>query len=407
MMAELAELLAPGQRIFVAGSSNEPTALLEAMAQMQLPEDLHFLQFPIAGLNGVDFTTWNDSADLTTFFMTPTLAKADVQRVHYLPMQMRAVFDYLAKDVDVCLLQVAHDRNGVLRVGPNVDFVAAVLSGARIVIAELNRHIVAPLGCPRIESAQIDYLFESDRSLATMATPKIDEAAQSIGKLVAGLINDGDCVQTGIGAIPAAILNELSAKNDLGLHGGLIDAGGMRLIEAGNVNGARKAIDRGLHITGMALGDSELFDWLADQPSVVFRGADHTHEVSAIAELDNFVSINSAVEVDLFGQVNAEFAGGKQISGTGGSVDFMRAAKASKGGRSIVAMNATARGGTVSRIVPQVDMVTALRTDVDIVVTEFGVAQLKNLPNRQRQDALIEIAAPQFRDELREGSLKS
>ena len=406
-MAELAELLAPGQRIFVAGSSNEPTALLEAMAQMQLPEDLHFLQFPIAGLNGVDFTTWNDSADLTTFFMTPTLAKADVQRVHYLPMQMRAVFDYLAKDVDVCLLQVAHDRNGVLRVGPNVDFVAAVLSGARIVIAELNRHIVAPLGCPRIESAQIDYLFESDRSLATMATPKIDEAAQSIGKLVAGLINDGDCVQTGIGAIPAAILNELSAKNDLGLHGGLIDAGGMRLIEAGNVNGARKAIDRGLHITGMALGDSELFDWLADQPSVVFRGADHTHEVSAIAELDNFVSINSAVEVDLFGQVNAEYAGGKQISGTGGSVDFMRAAKASKGGRSIVAMNATARGGTVSRIVPQVDMVTALRTDVDIVVTEFGVAQLKNLPNRQRQDALIEIAAPQFRDELREGSLKS
>ena len=406
-MAELAELLAPGQRIFVAGSSNEPTALLEAMAQMQLPEDLHFLQFPIAGLNGVDFTTWNDSADLTTFFMTPTLAKADVQRIHYLPMQMRAVFDYLAKDVDVCLLQVAHDRNGVLRVGPNVDFVAAVLSGARIVIAELNRHIVAPLGCPRIESAQIDYLLESDRSLATIATPKIDEAAQSIGKLVAGLINDGDCVQTGIGAIPAAILNELSAKNDLGLHGGLIDAGGMRLIEAGNVNGARKAIDRGLHITGMALGDSELFDWLADQPSVVFRGADHTHEVSAIAELDNFVSINSAVEVDLFGQVNAEFAGGKQISGTGGSVDFMRAAKASKGGRSIVAMNATARGGTVSRIVPQVDMVTALRTDVDIVVTEFGVAQLKNLPNRQRQDALIEIAAPQFRDELREGSLKS
>ena len=406
-MAELAELLAPGQRIFVAGSSNEPTALLEAMAQMQLPEDLHFLQFPIAGLNGVDFTTWNDSADLTTFFMTPTLAKADVQRIHYLPMQMRAVFDYLAKDVDVCMLQVAHDRDGVLRVGPNVDFVAAVLSGARIVIAELNRHIVAPLGCPRIESAQIDYLFESDRSLATMATPKIDEAAQSIGKLVAGLINDGDCVQTGIGAIPAAILNELSAKNDLGLHGGLIDAGGMRLIEAGSVNGARKAIDRGLHITGMALGDSELFDWLADQPSVVFRGADHTHEVSAIAELDNFVSINSAVEVDLFGQVNAEFAGGKQISGTGGSVDFMRAAKASKGGRSIVAMNATARGGTVSRIVPQVDMVTALRTDVDIVVTEFGVAQLKNLPNRQRQDALIEIAAPQFRDELREGSLMS
>ena len=400
-MQDLVNLLAPGQRVFVAGSSNEPTGLLQAMAELDLPERLNFIQFPIAGLNGVDFTAWNDSANLTTFFMTPTLAKADAARVHYLPMQMRAVFDYLAKDVDVCLLQVAYDRDGVLRLGPNVDFAASALSSAKLVIAELNRGITAPLGCPRIELAQLDYVFESDRALAAMATPKIDDAAQAIGKLVAELINDGDCLQTGIGAIPAAILNELSTKNDLGLHGGLLDAGGQRLIEAGNVNGARKAMDQGLHITGMALGDSDLFDWLADQQTVIFRGADHTHEVSAIAQLDNFVSINSAVEVDVFGQVNAEYAGGKQISGTGGSVDFMRAAKSSKGGRSIVAMNATARGGSVSRIVPRVDMVTALRTDVDIVVTEFGVAQLKNLPNRQRKEALIEIAAPQFREELR------
>lgn len=400
-MQDLVNLLAPGQRVFVAGSSNEPTGLLQAMAELDLPERLNFIQFPIAGLNGVDFTAWNDSANLTTFFMTPTLAKADAARVHYLPMQMRAVFDYLAKDVDVCLLQVAYDRDGVLRLGPNVDFAASALSSAKVVIAELNRGITAPLGCPRIELAQLDYVFESDRALAAMATPKIDDAAQAIGKLVAELINDGDCLQTGIGAIPAAILNELSTKNDLGLHGGLLDAGGQRLIEAGNVNGARKAIDQGLHITGMALGDGDLFDWLADQQTVIFRGADHTHEVSAIAQLDNFVSINSAVEVDVFGQVNAEYAGGKQISGTGGSVDFMRAAKSSKGGRSIVAMNATARGGSVSRIVPRVDMVTALRTDVDIVVTEYGVAQLKNLPNRQRKEALIEIAAPQFREELR------
>ena len=133
-----------------------------------------------------------------------------------------------------------------------------------------------------------------------------------------------------------------------------------------------------------------------------FRGADYTHEVQAIRQLENFVSINSAVEVDLFGQVNAEVANGRQISGTGGSVDFMRAAKASKGGRSIVAMNATARGGSVSRIVQKVEMVTALRTDVDIVVTEFGVAHLKHLPNRARAEALIEIAAPEFRQGLRD-----
>ena len=401
MVQDLLNLLGPGQRIFVAGSSNEPSGLLQAMAQLRLPENLNFIQFPIPGLNAVDFTGWNSSAQLTTFFMTPTLAKADLPRVHYLPMQMRAVFDYLSDNIDVCLLQVAYDRDGVLRIGPNVDFTASVLSAAKSVIAELNTAVRAPLGCPSIEPGRIDYLFDSHRPLTPMAVPKIDAAAQIIGALVADLINDGDCLQTGIGAIPAAILNELDGKSDLGLHGGLLDVGGRRLIEAGNVNGMRKAVDQGRHITGMALGDDALFDWLADEPAVIFRGADHTHEVSAIAQLQNFVSINSAVEVDLFGQVNAEYAGGRQISDTGGSVDFMRAAKVSKGGRSIVAMNATARGGTVSRIVPRVDMVTALRTDVDIVVTEFGVAQLQNLPNRQRAGALIDIAAPQFRDELR------
>jgi 4-hydroxybutyrate CoA-transferase len=245
-------------------------------------------------------------------------------------------------------------------------------------------------------------LIANDVSAPALAPANIDDAAQEIGRLVAGLIRDGDCLQTGIGAIPAAILNQLTDKNDLGMHGGLIDDGGMRLIQLGNLTGAQKTIDTGKHITGMALGSDELMQWLATERNVVFRGANHTHEVSAIRQLDGFVSVNSAVEVDLFGQVNAEMAGGRQISGTGGSVDFMRAAKASKGGRSIVAMNATARGGSVSRIVPKVEMVTALRTDVDTVVTEHGVAQIKDLPNRARAEALIQIAAPQFRDKLRD-----
>ena len=250
--------------------------------------------------------------------------------------------------------------------------------------------------------AQIDVLIENDVSAPALMPAIIDDAAQEIGRLVARLIRDGDCLQTGIGAIPAAILNQLTDKNDLGMHGGLIDDGGMRLIQQGTLNGARKAIDTGRHITGMALGSDDLMQWLASEHNVVFRGANHTHEVSVIRQLEGFVSVNSAVEVDLFGQVNAEMAGGRQISGTGGSVDFMRAAKASKGGRSIVAMNATARGGSVSRIVPKVEIVTALRTDVDTVVTEYGVAQIKDLPNAARAEAMIEIAAPQFRDQLRQ-----
>ena len=399
-MSELSALFEGKKNVFVAGSSNEPRALLDELAVSKLPEGLNFIQFPLPGMNRVDFTQWHESTLMTTFFMTPDLRHADPSRLNYLPMQMRWVFDYLQQVTEVALLQVAYDREGVLRLGPNVDFADAVLSTDATIIAQLNPDITAPAGCPQISRDRIDYLFEAPHVLSEMAAPNIDEQALEIGRLVAGLINDGDCLQTGIGAIPAAILKQLQDKNDLGLHGGLIDDGGMQLIQSGNVNGLRKEIDQGLHIAGIALGSSELYEWLSSQPQVVFRGANHTHEVSAMAKLSNFVSVNSAVEIDLFGQVNAEVAGGRQISGTGGSVDFMRGAKASPGGRSIIAMNATAKGGSVSRIVPQVNMVTALRTDVDIVVTEYGIAQLKHLPNAARKKALIEIAAPQFRDEL-------
>jgi len=400
-MSDLSDYLEAGQRIFVGGSCNEPSALLAQLEGAELPSDLHFLQFPLGVYNSTDFTALSPSAQMTTFFMSPALREADPQRLHFLPMQMRWVYDYLARDVDVAMLQVARDREGVLRLGPNVDFVGAVLRNAKLVLAELNHTLVAPAGCPRINPERIDFMFESERPLLEMPAPTIDEAADKIGARVAELINDGDCIQTGIGAIPAAILQKLRNKNDLGMHGGLLDEGGMELISRGNVTGAAKPLDTGLHVTGMALGSARMLDWLAHTPEVMFRSADHTHEVAAIKQLPNFVSVNSAVEIDLFGQVNAEYAGGRQISGTGGSVDFMRAAKASPGGRSIVAMNATARGGSVSRIVAKVELVTALRTDVDIVVTEFGVAELKNLPVRARAEALIGIAAPQFRDALR------
>ncbi|MFW6093228.1 MAG: acetyl-CoA hydrolase/transferase family protein, partial [Pseudomonadota bacterium] len=400
-MSQIAELLRPGQRIFVAGSVNEPGAVLAALRDATLPGNLRFIQFPIAGYNREDFTAYAPDARFTTFFMTPHLKDADPARLDFLPMQMRRVYDYVANNVDVVLLQVARGADGRLRLGPNVDFLGAALDSAATVIAEQNTAFTAPAGCPVIDEARIDALIEAHRPLHEMAAPAPDPAAEAIGALVAGEVRDGDCIQTGIGGIPAAILARLTDKNDLGLHGGLIDDGGMALIENGNVTGARKEIDRGVHVTGMALGSHAMMDWLAERPEVAFHGANYTHEVSVIGRLSGFVSVNSAVEVDLYGQVNAEMAGGRQISGTGGSVDFMRAARASAGGRSIIAMNATARGGSVSRIVPKVELVTALRTDVDLVVTEYGVARLRDAPLRSRAEALIEIAAPAFRDELR------
>jgi 4-hydroxybutyrate CoA-transferase len=402
--AAVPALLRSGMRVYVGGSSNEPAGLLDAIAAAPAcAAGVTFVQFPLAGLNDRDLSALHPDARLECYFMAPQLADGLAQgRVSFLPMQMRAVFDHIAEQAfDLVLLQAGYDRDGRLRLGPNVDFAAAAMARARCIVAEVNTAFVAPAGCPLVPESRFDRLLSTRRPLQPFGSVVPDDTARSVAAHVAALIQDGDCIQTGIGAIPAAILAALVDKNDLGLHSGLIDDGGRALIERGVMTSRSKAVDRGHHVTGMALGSQALLDWLADTPSVVFRGADHTHEVRVIADIANFVSINSAVEIDLYGQVNAERAGGRQISGTGGSVDFMRAAKASRGGRSIIAMTATARDGTVSRIVPRVELATALRTDVDLVVTEYGVAALKGTSAARRADALIDIAAPQFRDELR------
>lgn len=328
-------------------------------------------------------------------------------RVQFIPMQMRAIYDYIARDkTDIALPQVARDVNGQLRFGPNVDYIAAALTSASKVVLQVNPSLIAPLKCPLVDMDAPYMQVEVASAKPIYPETPVDETSLKVGGLVATLIADGDCLPTGIGAVPAAILGDLQDRTDLGFHGGLVDDGVMKLIKNGNLTGACKAIDQELHVTGMALGSEALLDWITEESSLEFRSANYTHEVSVIRQLDNFVSVNSAVEVDLWDQVNAELIGGRQISGTGGSVDFMRAAKASEGGRSIVAMTATARKGQVSRIVLNVEMVTALRTDVDIVVTEFGVARLKDASLEDRAQQLIEIAHPSFRDQLRDESKK-
>jgi 4-hydroxybutyrate CoA-transferase len=395
-------MLKAGQRVFVVGAVGEPQALLQHLAGQPLPADLEFVQFPLAGFNDTDFTALSPTARLTSVFMTPALKGADAARFAFLPMQMRQFYDYLGQGIDIALIQVAKDRDGHLRAAPNVDFLGAVLASDALVVAQLNEQILAPPGCPLVPPARLAALVPAAAPLPTVPAPAIDDTAAAVAGHVAGLIADGDCLQTGIGAIPTAILRGLGDKNDLGWHGGLVDDAVLDLIRAGNLTGRRKRIDAGVHITGMALCSQAGHELLADLPSVQFRGACYTHDAEVIRQLDRFVSVNSAVQVDLSGQINAEVVGGRQISGTGGSVDFMRAARRSNGGRSIVALGATARGGSVSRIVPTVEQVTALRTDIDLVVTEYGVASLRDLPLAARREALIAIAAPEFRAALRE-----
>ncbi len=406
---QLGDFIVPGSRIFVPGATGEPQGLLDQMALMpDLSAGTTYVQFPIGGLNTTDFSAWHRDARVEAFFMSPALRSGFAEgRVDFLPMHMRRVFDHIGNGptFDVVLVQAARDAEGVLRHTFNLDFLPAALANTRSIVVQENSEINPPSGAPAIDEAGIALILEVASPVPEMQPAPLDDAAEAIGALVAELIPDGACIQTGIGAIPQAILAALSEHNDLGMHGGLIDDAGLALIHRGVITGVRKRIDQGSHIAGIAMGTGALYQALADAPSVVFKPANYTHEVGVISQLDDFVSINSAVEIDLFGQVSAEMVAGRQISGTGGSVDFMRGAAASNGGLSIVALNATAKAGQVSRIVPALregSATTAARTDIDLVVTEYGVAKLKGGSVDSRAQALIDIAAPDFRDELRE-----
>ncbi len=428
-------LLRPGMSVYVVGSVNEPLALIEALAAAPAASaGVTYIAQLVPGINRGDLSALHPEARLATFFATPEIGPAlAAGRVDFLPIQYRLIYDYLRDHakIDLVLAQLAPpDGDGNCSQGLSVDFLPAVIDKAGIVVAEINRAMPAPPGAPTVPLARVDYAVETDRPVPTMPAiaptvplARVDyavetdrplpvmpvmapsAAARAIGRLIADLVHDGDCIETGIGAIPSAVLAALGDKNDLGLHSGMIADGVMELAEAGVLTGAAKPIDRGKIVTGLTLGSAALYAWAGRARQVRYRAVDYTHDVGQIRQIDNFVAINSALEVDLFGQINADMLAGRQVSGTGGSVDFMRGAARARNGRSIVALTATAARGSVSRIVPALaagTAATALRTDVDYVITEFGAARLRHLPVAARAEALIAIAAPAFRDELRE-----
>ncbi len=405
---DLGRLFEPGMRVYVAGSTNEPRGVIDALAQNpERADGVTFVQFPLPGVNVTDFTKFHPNARMEVFFLTPQLRDSFVEgRVALIPMQMRQVFEYLrdCEPFDLTIIQLAAADGNAHTPGPNVDFLEAVIDNARAVLAEVNADLPRLPDAPRVPRERVDYAFPTSTSIPEYPAAETNSVARAIGGHVATLVTDGACIQTGIGAIPAAVLDALGEKSDLGVHSGLIDDRVMRLAERGVITGRHKSIDTEHIVTAMALGSTELYRWLHERPSVRFVGADHTHEVSVIRQLDDFVSINSAVEIDLYGQVSAEMLDARQLSGTGGALDFMRGARASRGGKSVVALAATARRGELSRIVAQLpagSAITAPRTDVDYVVTEHGIAHLFGRTLDARANALIEIAAPEFRDALR------
>lgn len=405
---DVPSLLKPGMTVFLQGASGEPTPFYEALkAAPEASDGVHYVGCLIPGINRHDPAGWHPNARATGFFVGPDQAASfAARRFRYLPLHYSGIYAYLASlpPMDMALVQVAPpDRDGMCSLGVSLDFQPAVLDKAKVIVAEVNAQMPSPPSSPKIPWARIDYAARTDRPLVQFESGRIPEAIDALGRQVAALVEDGDVIQIGIGKAPAAILKHLHDKRELGLQGGMITDEVVALVESGALTNARKSIDCGMLVCGAALGTDKVYRWEGTLTQTLFRPASYTHDVRVVSQVDNFVSINSVLEVDLTGQANAEMLAGRQVSGTGGLVDFVRAARMAKNGRSILALTATAAGGKASRIVPQLDagsVVSALRADVDYVVTEYGAARLKDKSVDERAEALIAVAAPEFRDSL-------
>lgn len=311
---------------------------------------------------------------------------------------------------DVALVQVSSpDEHGYCSYGLSCDYTKAATENAKIVIAQINKHMPRTLGNCFLHIDDMDYIVEHNTPLIELNPPKIGEIEKKIGGYCASLVKDGDTLQLGIGAIPDAVLTFLTEKKDLGIHSEMISDGVVDLVNAGVITNRRKTLNPGKSIVSFLMGTKKLYDYINDNPEVELHPVDYVNNPFIVAQNDNLISINSAIQLDLMGQVNSESMGYKQFSGTGGQVDFVRGASMSNGGKSIIALASTAAKGTISKIVFKLDdgaTVTTSRNDIEYVITEYGIAHLKGKTLKERAKALIAIAHPDFREELTKQALE-
>ena len=299
------------------------------------------------------------------------------------------------------------DEHGYFSCGVSVDYSRHAVINAKenggVVIAQVNKYMPRTLGDSFVHISQIDSIVEHDEPITELAPPIITDVEKEIGKNCASLINDGDCMQLGIGSIPDAVLLFLKEKKHIGIHSEMFSDGVVELVEAGVIDNSAKNFHNGKMLATFLMGTRRLYDFVHNNPVVYMAPATYTNDPYIAGQNDNLVSINSAIQIDFLGQVCAETIGSMQYSAVGGQVDFVRAAAISKGGRSIIAMPSTASGGKTSKIVPYLDQgaaVTTSRNDVEYVITEYGIANLRYHTVRDRAKALIKIAHPDFRDQL-------
>ncbi|MGB7845319.1 MAG: acetyl-CoA hydrolase/transferase C-terminal domain-containing protein [Candidatus Acidiferrum sp.] len=292
------------------------------------------------------------------------------------------------------------DKSGHFSLGTNNDYASIVLRHCDRVIVEVNRNMPRVFGDSLVHVSEVHAVVENHVPLVQIPYKDPDEDSLKIGKCIAEQIPDGATLQLGIGNLPNAVAIHLANHHDLGIHSELFSHAFVRLVKTGVANGRKKTLHPRKHVYTFAIGDDEVYEFINDNPSIESYPSSYVNDIHVIAQHDNIMSVNTAIEIDLYGQVNAEFIKGHQYSGSGGQFDFVKGASFSQGGKSFIGLKSAAKNATISGIVPHVQMATDTRMDVEYVVTEYGCVNLRGKSTRERALALISIAHPNFRDEL-------
>jgi len=398
-----------GMRVYIQPGCAEPETLVEALIRRApFVQDVEIVHMMTMGRADYVAPEMAGHFRHNAMFIGANVREAiNEGRADYTPVYLSEIenlFESGAMAIDIALIEVSPpDSHGFCSFGVGVDTSLTAAKCAHYVVAQVNDQMPRTYGDSFIHVSDIDAVVESSRPLCEMKKPEITDLHVAIARNVAGLIEDGAVLQTGIGGIPDAVLPFLMDRKDLAVHSELVSDGVIPLIESGVLTGARKNFKPRKLILGFALGGKRLFDFVDNNPIFEFHPTAYTNDPGLIARNDNMVAINSALQIDLTGQVCSDSIGNQFYSGIGGQVDFLRGASRSKGGKPIIAISSTAKNGAISRIVPMLSPgagVVTSRGLIRYVVTEYGVAYLHGKSIRERAKSLIEIAHPKFRDEL-------
>ena len=406
---EAVRRIRPGQRIFIGTGCAQPQELVRALVERSGDladcEIVHLLTLGEAPYAQKELS---ERFSVNSFFIAENVRGVIQEGLgDYTPIMLSDIprlFSSGRLPLDAALIQVSPpDEAGRCSLGISVDIVKSAAENASLVIAQVNPQMPRTLGDSFIDAYDLDVLVPVDAPLLEFRPAVPDEVTRRIGEHVAALVDDGSTMELGIGRIPQAVLEFLKGKRDLGIHTEMFSDTIIDLVESGAITGERKSLDRGKIVASFCLGTQRLYDYIDGNPRFSFRPTEYVNDPHLISQQHKMVAINVSLEVDLTGQVCADSLGTSFYSGFGGQVDFMRGAAMSRGGLAVTALPATAREGAISRIIPVLDSgagVVVTRADVNVVVTEHGVARLRGRNVRQRAAALIEVAEPRFRDDL-------